>query len=263
MWKRLRHPNIVPLVGVTRTPLQFVSEWMPNGTVTGYLCENPGANRIALLLDVAEGLAFLHGRSMAHGDLKGPNILIDYNGRARLTDFGFTSVVRRLDSVLITQVQGYSPGWAAPEIFVEGDRNTREADVFAFAMVIIEVFTGRRPFKMFTTEVTISKIMGGERPDRPQDPGLTDAVWDVTLHCWDQDPAQRPAMTSVVGTLREVKRQTYGIPHRRDLLLNSGCLESSASSLRRNSSISKTWTLSRRLTFAVCEMQILPLSEAA
>ncbi|KAF9785479.1 CNH domain-containing protein [Thelephora terrestris] len=213
MWKRLRHPNIVPLIGVTRTPLQFVSEWMPNGTVTDYLCENPGANRIALLLDVAEGLAFLHGRSTAHGDLKGAafhqsNILIDYNGRARLTDFGFTSVVRRFDSVLITKVQGYSPGWAAPEILAEGDGNTREADVFAFAMVTIEVFTGRRPFKTFTTEVTTFKIMEGERPDRPQDPGSTDEVWDVTLRCWDENPAQRPAMTSVVGTLREVKRQT-------------------------------------------------------
>ena len=49
MWKRLKHPNIVGFIGVTRRPLQFVSEWMPNGTLTEYLDENPGANRIGLV----------------------------------------------------------------------------------------------------------------------------------------------------------------------------------------------------------------------
>ena len=88
MWKHLRHRNIVPFIGVTRDPLQFVSEWMPNGTLTQYLGKNPGVNRVDLvsfplvtttllvlfsskLLDVAEGLAYLHAKHAAHGDLKG------------------------------------------------------------------------------------------------------------------------------------------------------------------------------------------------
>ena len=49
MWKRLKHPNIVSFIGVTRNPLRFVSDWMPNGTLTEYLEENPGANRIGLV----------------------------------------------------------------------------------------------------------------------------------------------------------------------------------------------------------------------
>ena len=48
MWKRLRHPNIVPFLGVTMDPFQFVSEWMPNGTVTEYVRKNPSVDRIAL-----------------------------------------------------------------------------------------------------------------------------------------------------------------------------------------------------------------------
>ena len=88
MWKRLRHQNIVPFIGVTQDPLQFVSEWMPNGTLTQYLSQNPGVNRVNLvsfslaitallvplyfkLLDVAEGLAYLHAKHATHGDLKG------------------------------------------------------------------------------------------------------------------------------------------------------------------------------------------------
>ena len=88
MWKHLRHQNTVAFIGVTQDPLQFVSEWMPNGNLTQYLGKNPGANRVNLvgfslaitsllmpisskLLDVAEGLAYLHSKHTTHGDLKG------------------------------------------------------------------------------------------------------------------------------------------------------------------------------------------------
>ena len=59
------------------------------------------------------------------------------------------------------------------------------------------------PFSDFTAMVTVSKIMDGERPDRPQGPGLTDPVWDMTRTCWHHDPAHRPTISKVVGILRE------------------------------------------------------------
>ena len=49
MWKQLRHPNIVRFVGVTTDPLQIVLEKMSNGTLTEFVNENPGANRINLV----------------------------------------------------------------------------------------------------------------------------------------------------------------------------------------------------------------------
>lgn len=66
-----------------------------------------------------------------------------------------------------------------------------------------KVFTGMCPFSKLTAEVAISNIMDGGRPDRPQEPGLTDSLWDVTRACWRQEPARRPAITKVVRTLRE------------------------------------------------------------
>ena len=70
-----------------------------------------------------------------------------------------------------------------------------------------KAFTGKRPFRGFTTPDIISKIMDGERPARPQEGqelGLTDSVWEMTVRCWHQDPAQRPTMTEVVELLREL-----------------------------------------------------------
>ena len=66
-----------------------------------------------------------------------PSILVDHDGHARLTDFEFASIVRGMNSA--TQVNGYTAAWTAPEILEGTDAITREADVFAFGMAVIEV----------------------------------------------------------------------------------------------------------------------------
>ena len=145
---------------------------MPNGDLTEYLGKNPSADRIALvgppvitamlmpiirkLSDVAEGLAYLHVKHAIHGDLKGvsafygspsvvliffyqSNVLISRRGRARLTDFGFTSVVRGLNSVRAPELQGCTLRWAAPEVIRGESGGTQEADIYSFGMVVVEV----------------------------------------------------------------------------------------------------------------------------
>jgi len=49
MWKRLTHPNILPLLGVTITPPQLVSNWMPGGDLQEYIKKNADANRLGLV----------------------------------------------------------------------------------------------------------------------------------------------------------------------------------------------------------------------
>jgi len=49
VWKRLRHVNVVPFLGVTTVPLQLVSKWMPNGTLTEYVNARPHADRTSLV----------------------------------------------------------------------------------------------------------------------------------------------------------------------------------------------------------------------
>ena len=106
------------------------------------------------LLDIAEGLGYLHENHATHGNLKGvgvffrqfgvspmtvrqSTILVDYDGHARLVDFEFASIAREANSA--AQENGCTPPWAAPEILEGSDADTHEADVFGFAMVLIEV----------------------------------------------------------------------------------------------------------------------------
>ena len=51
MWKTLRHPNILPLIGVRMSETQFamVSDWMANGGINDFIKAHPGVNRLYLV----------------------------------------------------------------------------------------------------------------------------------------------------------------------------------------------------------------------
>ena len=82
----------------------------------------------------------------------------------------------------------------------------RKADVFAFGMVTVEVFTGKVPFYQESNGLNVgSKILDGYRPERPRDAGgeeLTDGMWELLCRCWSADPASRPTMKNVVQEMQ-------------------------------------------------------------
>ena len=69
-----------------------------------------------------------------------PNILVDDTDHARITDFGLATVTKNLDSIWSpSENHGHTARWTAPEILNEQGTYSKEADVFSFAMVMIEV----------------------------------------------------------------------------------------------------------------------------
>ena len=179
VWKRLNHPNIVPNLGAVSDVAQFcvVSPWVPDGDLLQYLGKNPGANRVAIvsvyiiycgqrakavpkMIGVADGLSYLHSRNVIHGGLKGVShirhtgsmlltlirqmdILFDSTGVPQITDFKIASIdCNPTSNVAPTPSYSFCLRWAAPEM-LEG-RNwdgyaTKMSDVYAFAMVVVEV----------------------------------------------------------------------------------------------------------------------------
>ncbi|KAG6831470.1 hypothetical protein H0H92_010379 [Tricholoma furcatifolium] len=219
LWGQLRHPNVLPFYGVYRyrSMVSFVAPWMVNGDIQSFLKRHQDSDRVVFAFDVAHGLQFLHKSCVVHGDLKGPNILIDEFKRACIADFGLSSVsdkeILAWTSHSMLSSKGGSVRWQAPELFnPEGEEdiiNTYESDIYAWACVAYEIFAGQLPFAHLSRDPTVmNKVMAGERPTRPVELspswgvwGLNETIWAFMEACWSSNPAERPTMDAVIECL--------------------------------------------------------------
>ncbi|KAI6044492.1 kinase-like domain-containing protein [Pisolithus marmoratus] len=210
LWSKLRHPNIVPVLGITTDfdlTVSIVSHWMEGGNAYTYV-QNTAIDPRPLVIDIAQGIRYLHTCKegpVFHGDLKGLNVLISHQGKALLTDFGFSHLVNSTFSMSVTGKTGMSLHWAAPEIFDEGETSAA-ADIWSFGMTILELFTRKIPFHQYKPTVVMRKILQGEKPDCPTDEEtysrLTDEWWAICLNCWGYKPVSRPTIEDVCARLR-------------------------------------------------------------
>ena len=125
-------------------------------------CENGSSSKLAgniteeqlwrFVLDVAEGLAVLHGQSdpIVHQDIKPDNILMDGGGRFLITDFGIS---RRLRATMRRQskrdVSSGAMPYMAPERFESNPRLSTASDIWSLGASIYELATGELPFNGF------------------------------------------------------------------------------------------------------------------
>ncbi|QRV78574.1 Tyrosine kinase family catalytic domain protein [Ceratobasidium sp. AG-Ba] len=115
----------------------MVSPWMKYGSLLGFIRANPSANRFSLCAQIADGLAYMHQQGIAHGDVKGDNVVVSDAGLARITDFGCATMKRDFPVYFtITESLNYSVRWAAPELFLEDGLSSFETDVYALAMAL-------------------------------------------------------------------------------------------------------------------------------
>ncbi|KAG1723091.1 kinase-like domain-containing protein [Suillus lakei] len=214
----LNHENIVPLWGVAR---QFgvlpalVSPWLRNGTLTEYLRnkhkELSCGQQFALLRDVARGLQYLHSQLIVHGDLSGFNVLIDGDGKARLTDFGLSALIpARISQVLLPTAPGGTLHWIAPE-YLRADASdvpsmvSQASDVYSFGGIMLQVLEGKIPYHYIAhTAAIVGQISQGVTPRRPVAPVIIDDDWDFIQQCWSSHAASRPSATEIV-TIMEAR----------------------------------------------------------
>ncbi|KAG2134895.1 kinase-like domain-containing protein [Suillus bovinus] len=214
----LNHENIVPLWGVA---CQFgvlpalVSPWLKNGTLTEYLQnrhkELPRGQQYALLRDVARGLEYLHSQLIVHGDLSGFNVLVDDDGKARITDFGLSALVpARISQALLPTAPGGTLHWIAPE-YLRADASdvpsmlSQASDVYSFGGIMLQVLEGKIPYHYIPhTAALVGQVLQGITPRRPVVPVIIDEDWDFMQKCWLPHAASRPSATDIV-TIMEAR----------------------------------------------------------
>ncbi|KAL0953745.1 hypothetical protein HGRIS_004935 [Hohenbuehelia grisea] len=223
-WRHVRHPNVMPFIGIDSetfgSSLCLVSPWMQNGTVLRYLKGNGRDGVDKLLLEVAQGLSYLHSLDVVHGDLRGANILVNDSGHACIADFGLTVFTDTLSYTGSSSSYSGSARWMAPELLypaclgLEKFRRTKASDVYSFACVCVELYTGRPPFYEVHHDATIAMmVVDQKRPPRPWNDTRTDAIpmpdalWALVRSCWSHNFAHRPASRDVVHDLSLISSQ--------------------------------------------------------
>ena len=141
------------------------------------------------------------------------NVIIDQSGHARLTEYGLVPIEDAPGFASTTLGAVRSARWLAPEIIDPPTKSSgmtevesKPADVFAFAMLVVEVFTGRVPFENQGDVAAAVSILKGSRPEMPeyaQEVGLITKMWELLESCWQEDPKRRPTMEEVVGRWQE------------------------------------------------------------
>ncbi|KAK1217181.1 hypothetical protein PQX77_020189 [Marasmius sp. AFHP31] len=215
LWRQMKHPNLLPCLGIYELEdshqLCLISPWMENGNLVQYLKNTPeeDVSHYTLARDVAAGLSYLHLMKLVHGDLKGLNVLITKFLRACITDFGLSRVADthalRMPATSTTRPVG-TARWLAPELVMGGCETTKASDVYAYACVCYEIFTGQHPFPEFANEMAVAfNVAQGKRPSRPENtPRLTDPMWALMELCWRALPTSRPTADQVYNTVLNI-----------------------------------------------------------
>ncbi|KAJ7909213.1 kinase-like domain-containing protein, partial [Mycena leptocephala] len=213
IWRQLAHPNILPFFGVyyLETRLCLVSPWMENGNIMKFLEINKPATqvRLSLILDVAQGLQYLHKENVIHGDLKALNILVTPSGKACIADFGVSSITHAMTLLFTTSTangRGGTARYQAPELF-RGGQNHFGSDVYAFACVCYEIMSGSIPFPELPQDTAVMfAVIEGKRPSQPMScTGTTvlDSLWELLNNCWEGRAEMRPTAPQIVERLED------------------------------------------------------------
>ncbi|CAN4104474.1 unnamed protein product [Withania somnifera] len=223
----IHHVNLVQLIGfcAEKSHRLLVYECMSNGSLEKWIYHGKQEKildwncRKKIIQDIAKGLAYLHEecrQKILHLDIKPPNILLDENLNAKLSDFGLAKLIDRNQSEVMTMMRG-TPGYLAPE-WLSGVI-TEKVDVYSFGIVILEILSGRRNFEASESEE--QRIMLNLFRKKAEEGQLVDLIdknsedmqlykeeaikaMQIAAWCLQSDYTKRPSMSMVVKAMEGV-----------------------------------------------------------
>ncbi|CAE6478530.1 unnamed protein product [Rhizoctonia solani] len=216
-WSRCNHQGVLPMLGFVqfRGHIALVTPWMRAGTLSQHISH--GLFKLPPLrtcIQLATALEYLHTNGIVHGDIKPDNILVTDQGQVQLADFG--SAISTLATTLdFTQTNSFhfTMRFAAPEV-LKGDNRTftKESDVYALGMTMLNIVTGQTPFAD-KWEVAVIREVVYEKGQPPQ-PDFGDhlrgngskvKMWNLLRWCFAYEPKDRPKLGQVKEALIEIE----------------------------------------------------------
>src|SRR6266852_344966 len=171
---KLDHPNIVKLLdgGSTEEGLPYLVLDYVEGVPIDKYCDNHKLSteeRLRLFCQICAAVQCAHQNLVVHRDLKPSNILITEEGTPKLLDFGISKVLQPRNGSPITQTltRRMTPAYASPEQ-VKGEAVTPATDIYSLGVVLYELLTGHRPYKLkHQTPAEVERAICEEEPEKP------------------------------------------------------------------------------------------------
>ena len=199
---RLDHPRIVRVLDVGNVANRYyvALDYAPGWALDDKLAAErrlPPPAALQIAVDIAEGLAVAEAAGVVHRDVRPDHAIVDDEGRARLTGFGFFGV---------HQGRPGTPGYMAPEV-ASGGAPTTIADQFGLGAILFRMVTGRDAFDAETDEERLRLSREVKPPDpRLFRPELPPAVAQLCLRLMAWAPDQRfenfVAVTAALASAR-------------------------------------------------------------
>jgi serine/threonine-protein kinase len=218
---QLSHPNVVAVIdaGEDSSHPYIVFEYVEGETLKqriDRLKRLPVDEAVAYAIEIGRGLQLAHAHRLVHRDVKPQNVLIDSEGRAKVTDFG---IARSLESDGLTKtgrVLG-TTDYVSPEQAMGQDVDAR-SDIYSLAVLLYEMLTGNVPFEAETLVGVAMKHVNEPMPNvQRRRPEVSSAVAAAIERATDKEPERRyEDMAGMLADLEgalEVEVARGGGPH--------------------------------------------------
>jgi len=207
-WKRLKHPNIVELLGTCVQSHRLLLVMEKCDLTLAFLIHDRDEDLTSelattIIRGVARGLQYLHENNIIHRDVKPQNILLSFNlGKVKLTDFGLATVKADANASAAGtfSVRGSFP-YLAPETLRAPARWTSKADLYALGVTIWETIEREPPWGTSDPFTIGEAVLAGRRPRFQRDAPWSNVLKELVELCWAQQASDRPTAVEVTATL--------------------------------------------------------------
>ncbi|KAI4351709.1 hypothetical protein L6164_006041 [Bauhinia variegata] len=215
---RVRHPNILTLIGSCPESRSLVYEYLNNGSLADHLARKdntplPWQIRISIVADLCSALIFLQYSEpcIIHGNLKPSKVILDSNFVAKLGDLGFSHLVPKSeDSANNTTIcknnANESLVYLDPEYLATG-KLTPESDVYSFGIILLQLLTCRpllglvRDVKCALEKENLTALLDFSAGEWPL--GLTKQLAYLALRCCEKSWLDLPDLVSEIWSVLE------------------------------------------------------------